>query len=242
MKIGIMGMGEIGNANYNYLKSLGFDVPWYDPVLKDSFDLPVCNAYIICPSSDKIIEACELIKKIDIAPLLLIESTARIGTSKKIYELFEGKARVVYCPQRFWAKDPQGRGVRRFRLISAFTQSDLAEGIIYYKKLFNIPVYPVSSPEVAEVAKYVENAYRGVQIAFAQELKIYCDDEGIDFDEVREGIMTATPDMHYLPKAMDGIGGHCLPMAMDWLRNEMALVDTAIIANNLYKDYIEGEE
>jgi UDP-N-acetyl-D-mannosaminuronic acid dehydrogenase len=236
MKVGIMGFGEIGSNNKWYLEKLkNIEIAGYDPRYH-----PICDVYIICTDSDHVIEACEQIKTIDEKPILLIESTIKVGTCRTIFESFNGMARIIYCPQRFWAKDPEQRGVRRFRLISAFCNSDMGLGVNIYKNMFNIPVYPVYPIEIAEFAKVAENAYRGVQIAFAQELKIEADKLKLDFNELREAIMTASP-MHYLPKALDGIGGHCIPMAMDWTKDFSDVVFAAVEANDIYVNYIKKD-
>src|SRR4030065_29736 len=71
----------------------------------------------------------------------------------------------------------------------------------------------------AEVAKTVENAYRDVQIAFANEVALLCESLGTDVHEVRElvnGLPNDPSSPHanpirnmHLPGA--GVGGHCLP-------------------------------
>lgn len=61
----------------------------------------------------------------------------------------------------------------------------------------------------AELAKTVENAYRDVNIAFANEIALVCESLGVDAYEMRE-LINARPDRHmHLPGA--GVGGHCLP-------------------------------
>jgi UDP-N-acetyl-D-mannosaminuronic acid dehydrogenase len=61
----------------------------------------------------------------------------------------------------------------------------------------------------AELAKTVENAYRDVNIAFANEIALVCESLGVDVYEMRE-LINARPDRHmHLPGA--GVGGHCLP-------------------------------
>jgi UDP-N-acetyl-D-mannosaminuronic acid dehydrogenase len=61
----------------------------------------------------------------------------------------------------------------------------------------------------AELVKTVENAYRDVQIAFANEVALICEAVGGDVWKVRE-LVNKTPyrNMH-LPGA--GVGGHCIP-------------------------------
>jgi UDP-N-acetyl-D-mannosaminuronic acid dehydrogenase len=61
----------------------------------------------------------------------------------------------------------------------------------------------------AEMAKVVENAYRDVNIAFANEAALACERMGVNVFEVRE-LINARPDRHmHVPGA--GVGGHCLP-------------------------------
>jgi len=61
----------------------------------------------------------------------------------------------------------------------------------------------------AELAKTVENAYRAVNIAFANEMALVCESLGVDVYEMRE-MINARPDRHmHIPGA--GVGGHCLP-------------------------------
>jgi UDP-N-acetyl-D-mannosaminuronic acid dehydrogenase len=61
----------------------------------------------------------------------------------------------------------------------------------------------------AEMVKTMENAYRDVQIAFANEMALLCEDMGADVWQVRE-LVNKSPYRHmHLPGA--GVGGHCIP-------------------------------
>jgi UDP-N-acetyl-D-mannosaminuronic acid dehydrogenase len=61
----------------------------------------------------------------------------------------------------------------------------------------------------AELVKVTENAYRDVQIAFANEISMLCDELGIDVWKIRD-LVNKVPyrDMH---RPGGGVGGHCLP-------------------------------
>ena len=72
-----------------------------------------------------------------------------------------------------------------------------------------IPMHPVSTIEIAELSKIVENANRYLQIAFAEDLYLYCQANNINFSELRDAINTKW-NVHIL-EPRDGIGGHCLP-------------------------------
>ena len=72
-----------------------------------------------------------------------------------------------------------------------------------------IPMHPVSEIEIAEITKVVENADRYLQIAFAEELYLYCQANNINFPELRDAVNTKWNVNILEPR--EGIGGHCLP-------------------------------
>jgi len=72
-------------------------------------------------------------------------------------------------------------------------------------------VIPVSSPEVAEATKILENVFRAVNIALANEMKMVLDRMGIDVWEVIEAAKTKPFGfMPFYPGP--GLGGHCIPL------------------------------
>jgi UDP-N-acetyl-D-mannosaminuronic acid dehydrogenase len=70
-------------------------------------------------------------------------------------------------------------------------------------------MHPVTKIEIAETTKIVENAHRYLQIAFAEELYLYCQANNINFPELRDALNTKWNVNILEPR--DGIGGHCLP-------------------------------
>jgi UDP-N-acetyl-D-mannosaminuronic acid dehydrogenase len=79
------------------------------------------------------------------------------------------------------------------------------------KRNLGIPLHPVSNIETAEITKITENAHRYLQIAFAEDLYLYCqaNNNNINFSELREALSTKWNVNILEPR--DGIGGHCLP-------------------------------
>ncbi|MEJ7875403.1 MAG: nucleotide sugar dehydrogenase [Solirubrobacterales bacterium] len=72
-------------------------------------------------------------------------------------------------------------------------------------------VVAVSSPEVAELTKLLENIFRSVNIALVNELAVLSDRMGIDVWEVVEA--AATKPFGFMPfEPGPGMGGHCLPI------------------------------
>ena len=76
-------------------------------------------------------------------------------------------------------------------------------------KSLNIPMHPVSKVEIAETTKIVENAHRYLQIAFAEDLYLYCQANNISFPELRDALNTKWNVDILEPR--EGVGGHCLP-------------------------------
>src|SRR5204863_3019203 len=70
---------------------------------------------------------------------------------------------------------------------------------------------PVSSPEVAEMTKLLENIFRSVNIALVNELALLCDRMAIPVWEVIDA--AATKPFGFMPfKPGPGLGGHCIPI------------------------------
>lgn len=89
--------------------------------------------------------------------------------------------------------------------INNYGTNDNANG----NKNLGIPLYRVSNIETAEITKIAENAHRYLQIAFAEDLYLYCQANSINFPELREALNTKWNVNILEPR--DGIGGHCLP-------------------------------
>ncbi len=73
----------------------------------------------------------------------------------------------------------------------------------------DIPLLEVEPIEIAEMAKITENAYRYVQIAFAEELRLICQRNNMSFNQLRNACNSKWNT--YIPEARQGIGGTCLP-------------------------------
>ncbi len=81
---------------------------------------------------------------------------------------------------------------------------------LFYERVVKT-VVPVSSAEVAEAAKVVENIYRAVNIALVNELKIALDAMGLDIWEVLDASATKPFGFHRFNPG-PGFGGHCVPV------------------------------
>ena len=119
------------------------------------------------------------------------------------------------------------------------------EALICYRDMLEIPLHIAGSLDIAELTKTIENSYRYLEIAFAEELKMMCDNIDINFEDLRNAINTKW-NVNIL-EAQGGIGGHCLPkdseMVLELSRGTVpvSLLDTAKQIDKQYRNYI-GEE
>ena len=159
--------------------------------------------------------------------LVSIESTVPKGTSKKVYDTLNHRMHVVHAPHRWYSLEEKVHGVNQLRVIGGVCDCCLKAGMQFYGgvesvsvnaqsysspsslKSLGIPMHPVSEIEIAETTKIVENAHRYLQIAFAEDLYLYCQANNINFPELRDALNTKWNVNILEPR--EGIGGHCLP-------------------------------
>ena len=151
-------------------------------------------------------------------PVIVLESTVYPGVTREIwgpllekYELEEGRdVDLAYCPERFVPGDPE-HGVRQVpRVVGANDSGVCAALADLYSTLTTGEVHPVSSIEVAEAAKVVENVQRDLNIALVNELALIFPEIGIDVEEVLSAAATKWNFHRYTPGI--GVGGHCIPV------------------------------
>jgi nucleotide sugar dehydrogenase len=265
MKICIIGLGEVGFPTATYIKEQHFETWGYDlnpERVKKAYETGInatmdwnaiphdsVEAYIICvttslgpdgPDMSSVFEVCKRIATSRKAKnfLVSIESTLIVGTCKKIsVEIFGSSAKLVHVPHRFWKDDPINHGVKQLRVIGGVNEKSLQKGVAFYTKL-GIPLYPVSSVEVAEMCKIVENSHRFLQIAFAEELKMICYEIGLETDELKNALNTKW-NVEILD-AKDGVGRHCLPKDIQYvigLTKKAELLKSAVSVDKKYVDF-----
>jgi UDP-N-acetyl-D-mannosaminuronate dehydrogenase len=200
--------------------------------------------------------------------LVSIESTIPKGTSKKVFEMLNHKLHVAHTPHRWYALEEQEHGVNQVRVIGGVCDCCLKIAMYFYDgrsenmnnssssssssneekskaKSLGIPMHPVSDIEIAELAKIIENADRYLQIAFAEDLYIYCQANNISFSELRDAVNTKW-NVHIL-EPREGIGGHCLPKDTKmFLQSSKSIkskiLQAAIEVDQDYRRYRESRE
>jgi len=89
-----------------------------------------------------------------------------------------------------------------------------------------IPMHSVSDIEIAELTKIIENAHRYLQIAFAEDLYLYCQANNLSFSELRNSLNTKWNVNILEPR--EGIGGHCLPKDTKMFLNSSTFTKSSI--------------
>ena len=192
-------------------------------------DAAQSDALIICvptplrktkePDISYILSALEsLLPQLRPGQLLILESTTYPGTTEEVIQpRLEGTGLVIghdcflaFSPERV---DP---GNKRFttanipKVVGGVTPACTRLAAALYRQVTST-VFEVSSPRVAETAKLLENTFRSVNIALANELAVACRKIGVDPWEVIDA--AATKPFGFMPfYPGPGIGGHCIPV------------------------------
>jgi len=164
--------------------------------------------------------------------LLILESTTYPGTTaEEIVPVIEALGFKIgenfyigYSPER---EDP---GNKKFttqtipKVVSGHTQNCLEMVTSLYDEIVDQTV-PVSSTQVAEMTKILENIHRAVNIGLVNELKMVADKMNIDIYEVIQA--AATKPFGFTPfYPGPGLGGHCIPIDpfyLTWKAKEMGM-------------------
>ncbi|MDR1924966.1 MAG: nucleotide sugar dehydrogenase [Planctomycetaceae bacterium] len=160
----------------------------------------------------------EIAKRLRRNQLIILESTTYPGTTRDvmlpILETSGLKAGedfyLAFSPEREDPGNPDFTAEGIPKLVGGFDQISGELATALYSHAI-VKVIKVSSCEVAEAAKIVENTYRCVNIAMVNELKIIFDRLGIDIWEVVEAAKTKPFGFQaFYPGP--GLGGHCIPI------------------------------
>jgi UDP-N-acetyl-D-glucosamine dehydrogenase len=150
--------------------------------------------------------------------LVVLESTTYPGTTREVV-LPELVARglepgvdffLAFSPEREDPGNPQFSAPTIPKVVGGLDPASLELAAALYGKVV-VKVVPVSSPEVAEACKILENTYRAINIALVNELKVIYSRMGIDVWEVIEAAKSKPFGFQpFYPGP--GLGGHCIPI------------------------------
>jgi len=149
--------------------------------------------------------------------MVVVESTLAPGTMMTLVaDMLESESglrlgrdfKIAHCPERVMPGRLLFNITHYDRVIGGLDDATAKRASAIYSKLTEGKLH-TTDLTTAEIVKTAENAYRDVQIAFANEVALICEKVGADAFEVRRLVNTCPfRDMH-VPGA--GVGGHCLP-------------------------------
>ena len=154
--------------------------------------------------------------------LVILESTSPVGTTEQMAEWLaesrpdltfpqthgvESDIRVAHCPERVLPGHVVRELVENDRIIGGMTEN-CSEAAIQLYKSFVEGYCVVTNARTAEMAKLTENAFRDVNIAFANELSVICQKIDVDVWDLIQ-IANRHPRVNILQPG-PGVGGHCI--------------------------------
>ncbi|WP_055447267.1 UDP-N-acetyl-D-mannosamine dehydrogenase [Lacinutrix mariniflava] len=146
--------------------------------------------------------------------LVIIESTSPVGTTEKMENVIfserpelKGKLFMAYCPERVLPGNVIYELEHNDRAIGGINNESTDKAVEFYKHFVKGELHKTNS-KTAEMCKLVENSSRDVQIAFANELSMICDEAGINVWELIK-LANKHPRVNILQPGT-GVGGHCI--------------------------------
>jgi UDP-N-acetyl-D-mannosaminuronic acid dehydrogenase len=166
--------------------------------------------------------AASIAPKLKAGDLVILESTSPVGTTEKISAIM-GAARpdlsfphqkgelsdirVAHCPERVLPGRILEEVVNNPRVIGGITRKCAQLALSLYQIVVKGECH-VTNARTAELSKLTENAFRDVNIAFANELSVICDKQSINVWELIR-LANLHPRVNIL-RPGPGVGGHCI--------------------------------
>lgn len=184
--------------------------------------------------------------------MVVLESTTYPGTTRELLQPILEKGSGLVCGEQFYLGfspervDP-GNLVYKTKNTPKVVGAvgDVALELIssVYESVLEGEVVRVSSPDVAEMEKILENTYRNVNIGLINELAMLCDRMNIDIWEV----VDAAKSKPYGFQAFypgPGLGGHCIPLDpyyLSWKAREYgfhtSMIESSMMVNDRMPEY-----
>ena len=158
----------------------------------------------------------DVAKALSKGKLMVVQSTVPPGTTRLVAETLEEESGLkcgrdfwlVHCPERI----APGKALREFvettRIVGGYDQDSVEIAVELFKTVTKGEIVTTDCTS-AEIAKLSENAFRDVNVAFANELALICEQTGVDVMEVMKLANTHPRVNIHMPGC--GVGGPCLP-------------------------------
>lgn len=173
---------------------------------------PLKETYV--PNIDHVLAAAHAIAPhIKPGNLVILESTSPVGTTEKITRQIKecgvdvDSIDIAYCPERILPGNILKELIENDRIVGGLTLRASQRAQSFYASFVKGELITTDA-RTAEMTKLAENAFRNVNIAFANELSMICDQAGINVWD-----MIACANRHprvNILKPGPGVGGHCV--------------------------------
>jgi UDP-N-acetyl-D-mannosaminuronic acid dehydrogenase len=188
--------------------------------------------------------------------LVILESTSPVGTTEKMMEWMKAERpdlsfpefgsndsqydiAIAHCPERVLPGHVIRELVENYRIIGGVT-IQCAERARDLYKIFVEADCLITDCRTAELSKLVENSFRDVNIAFANELSLICDKLDINVWEMIK-LANRHPRVNILQPG-PGVGGHCIAVdpwfIVDSAPDEAKLIRTARLVNDMKPNFV----
>jgi UDP-N-acetyl-D-glucosamine dehydrogenase len=171
------------------------------------------------PDMSFIVSSCqEIARHFHAGMLVILESTTYPGTTDEVVlpMLTRGGLEagrdfyLCFSPERVDPGNPKYQTSNIPKVVGGCTAACTEMGRLFYAQALE-RVVPVSSTQVAEMVKLLENTYRMINIGLVNEMAMMCDRIGINVWEVIDA--AATKPFGFMPfYPGPGLGGHCIPI------------------------------
>jgi len=171
------------------------------------------------PDMSFIVSACqEIASRFHAGMLIILESTTYPGTTDELVLPMLTKTGLevgrdfflCFSPERVDPGNPSFQTVNIPKVVGGCTPACTEMGRLFYSQALE-RVVPVSSTQVAEMVKLLENTFRMINIGLANEMALMCGRMGINVWEVIDA--AATKPFGFMPfYPGPGLGGHCIPI------------------------------
>jgi UDP-N-acetyl-D-glucosamine dehydrogenase len=192
-------------------------------VLKDADGVSICVPTPLRKTGDPdlsfIVSAAQALRPaLHAGMVVILESTTYPGTTRELVQpelettgLHVGRDLfLAFSPERVDPGRSDWTTKNTPKVIGGITPACTAAAAAMYEAAMDT-VVRVSSTEVAEMTKLLENTFRAVNIAMVNEMALMCDRLGLDVWEVIDAASTKPFGfMRFLPGP--GLGGHCIPI------------------------------
>ncbi len=183
--------------------------------------------------------------------LIVLESTTYPGTTTELIlpQLEKGGLKVgrdfflAFSPERVDPGNPRFNTRNIPKVVGGVTRACTEMAVRLYRQRLE-RVVPVSSPQVAEMVKLLENTFRSVNVGLVNEIALMCARLKIDVWEVIEA--AATKPFGFMPfYPGPGLGGHCIPIDpfyLSWKARasgfEARFIELAGVVNGRMPDHV----